>query len=226
MSFWEFLSEYDTSLLLAMEQHLRMILIALVIAVAIGVPLGAWITRRHAASRVVLGIAGIIQTIPSIALFGLMIPVLALVNRGIGAVPATIALVLYAQLPIIRNTVVALRSVPESTVDAARGVGMTEREIMRHILLPLAAPGIIAGIRLAATMSVGVAAIAAFIGAGGMGHFIVRGMQINWTMMTIAGALGNALLALVLELLLEWVERLTTPRGLRVAHAMHGEAAP
>lgn len=219
MSVWEFLREYDTSLLIAAGEHLRMIGTALVIAVAIGLPLGAWIASRERLAAPVLAVANIIQTIPSIALFGLMIPVLAMVNRGIGAVPATIALVLYAQLPIVRNTYVALRSVPAGTLDAARGMGMTDREIFRRVALPLALPGIIAGIRIAATMSVGVAAVAAFIGAGGMGHFIVRGIQTTWDMMIIAGAVGNAVLALTIELMLEWAERLATPRGLRVAGA-------
>lgn len=216
MSVMEFLNEYDVSLLLALGQHLWMVGIAMLIATLVAVPLGAWIARNERAASPVLAVANVIQTIPSIALFGLMIPILALIDRGIGVVPATIALILYAQLPIIRNTYVALRSVPSSAVDAARGMGMTEREIFMEIMLPLAAPGIVAGIRLAATMSIGVAAVAAYIGAGGMGLFIVRGIQTTWDMMIIAGAIGNALLALVLELLLELVERSITPRGVRL----------
>jgi osmoprotectant transport system permease protein len=220
MSVLDFLREYDQSLLIALGTHLRMVGIALLIATLIAVPLGAWGARRRGAGGVVLLVANVIQTIPSIALFGLMIPILAMVNRGIGALPATIALVLYAQLPIIRNTYVALRSVPADALDAARGIGMTEREIFMKVSLPLAAPGIVTGIRIAATMSVGVAAVAAYIGAGGLGEFIVRGIQTTWDMMTIAGAAGIALLALVIELLLELLERMLTPKGIRLARRM------
>jgi osmoprotectant transport system permease protein len=223
MSLGEFITEYDLSLLLALGQHLQLVGVALVIAVAIAVPLGVTIARRERLASSVIAIANIIQTIPSIALFGLMIPVLSLVNRGIGAVPATIALVLYAQLPIIRNTYVALRSVPAASIDAARGMGMTERQILLHVALPLAGPGIIAGIRIAATLSIGVAAIAAYIGAGGLGLFIARGIATTWDTMILAGAIGVALLALLVELLLELLERWLTPEGLRAGRTGTGE---
>ncbi|MDB5035349.1 MAG: opuCB 2 [Chlorobi bacterium] len=216
MSLLDFLHEYDQSLLIALGEHLRLVGIALLIAVAAGVPTGAWIARgEHRAGPVLLA-ANIIQTIPSIALFGLMIPILAMVNHGIGFLPAVIALILYAQLPVIRNTRVALRAIPPATLDAARGLGMTERQIFLRVALPLAAPGIVAGIRIAATMSIGVAAVAAYIGAGGLGIFIVRGIQTTWDMMTIAGAVGIALLTLVVEIALGIVQRMLTPKGLRV----------
>lgn len=217
MNLFEFLKEYDQSLIIALGEHLRMVGIAMVIAPLIAVPLGAWCARSDRAARAILLVANVVQTIPSIALFGLMIPVLALVNHGIGPLPATIALILYAQLPIIRNTYIALSATPADAIDAAFGMGMTGRQVLLRVALPLAAPGIITGIRVAATMSVGVAAVAAYIGAGGLGGFIVRGMQTTWDMMTIAGAAGIALLALAIELLLELAERLLTPRGLRVA---------
>lgn len=219
MGLMEFLREYDTSILLAIGQHLRLVGIALVIATVMAVPLGIWISRNDRASRPVLLVANILQTIPNIALFGLMIPILSLINQGIGALPATVALVLYAQLPIIRNTSVALRGVPRATLDAARGMGMTERQILLHVALPLAAPGIISGIRVAATMSIGVAAVAAYIGAGGLGLFIARGIATTWDTMTIAGAAGVALLALIVELLLEIIERAVTPAGMRTGRS-------
>jgi osmoprotectant transport system permease protein len=224
MSFAGFLREYRESLLLALGQHLRLVGVALVIAVPLGLLLAVAAHRRPRLARPILGAANLIQTIPSIALFALMIPILSMVNRGIGAVPATIALILYAQLPIIRNTVATISAVPHTTIDAARGMGMTEAEILRRITLPLAAPGIVAGIRLAATLSIGVAAIATYIGAGGLGLFIARGIATTWETMTLAGALGVALLALAVELLLELLERALTPRGLRNDHA--GEARP
>ncbi len=216
MSLMEFIREYDTSLLLALGEHLRLVGIALLLAIATAVPLGIGAARSKRIARPVLALANIVQTIPSIALFGLMIPILSLANRGIGAVPATIALVLYAQLPIIRNTSIALRGVAAGTLDAARGTGMTEKQILLRVALPIAAPQIIAGIRTAATLSIGVAAIAAYIGAGGLGIFIARGIATTWDTMTLAGAIGVAMLALIVELLLELAERLVTPKGLRI----------
>lgn len=215
MSIPQFLHEYRQSITLALGEHLRLVGVALAIAVPLGLALAIAAHRRPRLAPLILGLANIIQTIPSIALFALMIPLLSLLNHGIGAVPATIALVLYAQLPIIRNALAAIDGVPAATLDAARGVGMTEGQILRGITLPLAAPGIISGIRLAATLSIGVAAIATYIGAGGLGLFIARGIATTWQTMTMAGAIGVALLALAVELLLELAERALTPRGLR-----------
>lgn len=208
-----FLREYDTSILIALLQHLRLVGIALPVGGLVALPLGilAWRSRRAAGP--VFAAANIIQTIPSIALFGLMIPVLALFDSGIGTVPAVIALILYAQLPIIRNTQTALAAVPPEITDAARGTGMTEGQILRKVLFPLAAPGIVAGFRLAAVLLIGVAAIAAYIGAGGLGLFIVRGLSAAWDTMILAGALGIALLTIVIELLLRLLERLLSPKG-------------
>ena len=206
-----FLSEYDLSLLIALGEHLRLVAIALLVASLLAVPAGIYIWRFRRLAPLAIGITSLIQTIPGIALFGLLIPVLAMVDRGIGAVPATIALILYALLPILRNTFVALRSIPEASVDAARGIGMTERQMVFQVALPLAMPGIIAGIRNAATMSIGVAAIAAYIGAGGLGLFIARGIATSWNTMTLAGAVGVILLALGIELALGWIERRLTP---------------
>jgi osmoprotectant transport system permease protein len=208
-----FLREYDLSLLIALGEHLRLVAIALVVASLVAIPLGVHIWRHEKLASPVIAIASLIQTIPSIALFGLLIPILALVDRGIGAVPATIALVLYAILPIVRNTYVSLGSIPPTSIDAARGLGMTERQMIVRVALPLAAPGVIAGVRTAATMSIGVAAIAAYIGAGGLGLFIARGITTGWNAMTIAGAVGVIVLALGIELGLGAVERMVTPRG-------------
>ncbi len=217
MSLAEFLHEYDMTLLLAIGRHLQLTATALLIAIVISLPLGAWIAGGERRASIVLAAVGAVQTIPSIALFGLMIPILSLVNRGIGAVPATVALVLYSLLPIVRNTYIALRSVPEATVDAARGMGMSERQILLRISLPLSIGGIVAGVRTAATMSIGVAAIAAYIGAGGLGLVIERGIETNWGMMTLAGGVGVALLALVVEIGLEIVEKAVTPVGMKLA---------
>lgn len=215
MSFGEFLAEYRESLLIALGEHLWLVAISLVIAIPLALLLAIAAYRSSRRGGLILGLANLVQTIPSIALFALMIPMLSMINHGIGAVPAVIALVLYAQLPIIRSALAALHGVPPATIDAARGLGMTEREILRRVTLPLALPGIVTGVRLAATMSIGVAAIAAYIGAGGLGLFIARGIATTWSTMTLAGAIGVALLALVVELLFELLERALTPRGLR-----------
>jgi len=222
MSLTEFLHEYDLTLLIALGEHLRLVAISLLLSTLISVPLGVWIARRRRAAGPVLATTNLIQTIPSIALFGLMIPVLSVVNRGIGTVPAVIALVLYGLMPIVRNTYTALRQIPPSVLDAARGVGMTGRQILLRIELPLATSGIIAGIRTAATLGIGVAAIAAYIGAGGLGLVIERGLETNWETMTLVGAAGVALLALVVEIVLEILERLLTPTGTRVARDIGG----
>lgn len=204
----EFLREYDLSLILALLQHLRLVGISLLAGMAIGLPLGVVAWRSNRAARPIFLVANLIQTIPSIALFGLMIPILALFDRGIGAVPATIALILYAQLPILRNTRTALDAVPRSTLEAAAGLGMTDRQILMKVALPLAAPGIVAGIRLAAVLLIGVAAIAAYIGAGGLGLFIARGLSSAWQPMILAGAIGIGVLTIVVELGLRWVEKM------------------
>lgn len=217
MTLPEFLHEYDLTLMIALGEHLRLVAISLLLSTLISVPLGAWIARSQRAAGPVLAVANLIQTIPSIALFGLMIPILSIVNRGIGAVPAVIALVLYGLLPIIRNTYTAIREVPAAALDAARGMGMTDRQILLRVELPLAVPGIIAGVRTAATLGIGVAAIAAYIGAGGLGLVIERGLETNWETMTIVGAVGVALLALVVEIVLEIVERLLTPTGTKIS---------
>jgi len=208
-----FLKEYDISLLLALAQHLRLVGISVLIALATGLPLGVLAWRSKRAARPIFLLANLIQTIPSIALFGLMIPVLALFNSGIGTVPAIIALVLYAQLPIIRNTKTALNSVPEPVLDAARGTGMTERQILLGVALPIAAPGIVSGVRLATTLCIGVAAIATYIGAGGLGFIIARGLSSSWDTMIIAGGLGIAALTVGIELLLRWIEQRLRPAG-------------
>lgn len=215
MTLFDFISEYDQSLLLALLEHLTLVAGSIAIAVCIAVPLTIYAWRGRRLALVLIGGANLIQTVPSIALFGLMIPVLALVNRGIGTVPATIALVLYAILPIARTALAALQRVPVETLEAARAIGMTERQLLRHVALPLAAPGVVGGVRVAATVGIGVAAVAAYIGAGGLGLFIARGISTTFTTMTLAGALGIALLALVVELSLEFLERIVTPPGVR-----------
>jgi osmoprotectant transport system permease protein len=183
----------------------------MLIAVALGIPLGILVTRQQALRRWVLGIANIFQTVPSLALFGFLISVPLL--GGIGGRSAIVALVLYALLPIIRNTYVGIAGVDPAVVEAARGMGMTDRQLLWQVEIPLALGVILAGIRVATVMSVGVATIAAAIGAGGLGTYIFRGLSMVNNQIILAGAIPAALLALLADFSLGWAERrLRVPR--------------
>ncbi|HEX3386441.1 MAG TPA: ABC transporter permease subunit, partial [Mucilaginibacter sp.] len=202
-SLWEFMRQQSDKLLMQTLQHIGLTFISLIIAVIIGLPLGIWITRRKQFSGVVLGIAGILQTIPSIALLGFMIPLL-----GIGAKPAIVALFLYALLPIIRNTYTGIVGVDSSITEAARAMGMNKWQVLFKVELPLAMPVILAGIRTATVINVGVATLASYIAAGGLGEFIFGGISLNNTNMILAGAIPAACLAILFDFLLSRVQRL------------------
>jgi osmoprotectant transport system permease protein len=186
-------------------QHLVLVGISTALAVAVGLPLGVALSRRPRLARPVLGIASVVQTIPSLALFGFLIP-LPLIG-GIGARTAVAALLLYALLPILRNTYAGITSVDPATVEAAVGLGMTPRQRLRSVELPLALPVVLAGIRIAAVVSIGLATIAAAVGAGGLGVLIYRGIAIVDTRLILAGAVPAALLALAVDGLLGVLER-------------------
>lgn len=183
--------------------HIGLTFTSLFLSIIIGIPAGIWINRQKQWSGTVLGIAGILQTIPSIALLGFMIPLL-----GIGAKPAIIALMLYAFLPIIRNTFTGINGVNAAVTDAAKGMGMTRSQILFKVELPLAMPVILAGIRTATVINVGVATLAAYIAAGGLGEFIFGGIALNNTNMILAGAIPAALLAIVFDFLLAKVQHI------------------
>ncbi|HTO77571.1 MAG TPA: ABC transporter permease [Thermoanaerobaculia bacterium] len=186
-------------------QHVVLVLVSTALAVAIGLPLGIALTRRPKLAKPVLAAASVIQTVPSLALFGFLIPLPLL--GGIGARTAVTALVVYALLPILRNTYAGITSVDPATVEAATGLGMTRGERLRLVELPLALPVVLAGVRIAAVVSVGLAAIAAAIGAGGLGVLIYRGIATVDNRLILAGALPAALLALVVDGALGWLER-------------------
>jgi osmoprotectant transport system substrate-binding protein/osmoprotectant transport system permease protein len=204
-----FLAERRLELLALTGQHLRLVLIATALAVSIGVPLGIVMTRRPRLARPLLGLANVAQTIPSLALFGFLIPVPFI--GGIGARTAVVALVLYALLPIMRNTYTGILQVDPAVVEAATGMGMTARERLRLVELPLALPVILAGIRVATVVSVGTATIAAAIGAGGLGTYVFRGIATVDTRLILAGAVPSAVLALLADALLGRVERSRRP---------------
>jgi osmoprotectant transport system permease protein len=195
----------------ALLQHIQLVLISMLIAILIGVPLGILITRVKLLEGPVLGAAGIMQTIPSLALLGFMIPLF-----GIGIKTAVAALFLYSLLPIIRNTFTGIKDVDKSTVEAAKGMGMTDFQILFRVQLPLALSVMMAGIRTATVINVGTATLAAFIGAGGLGDFIFIGISRNIDALVLIGAFPAALLALLFDWLLGLLEKATTPRGLTV----------
>jgi osmoprotectant transport system permease protein len=186
-------------------QHVVLVAISTSVAVAIGLPLGVLLTRRPAWRGPVLGVANVFQTIPSLALFGFLIPLPFI--GGIGARTAIVALVVYALLPIVRNTYTGIVGVDPAVREAGRGMGMTDRELLTMVELPLAAGVILAGIRVATVVSVGTATIAAAIGAGGLGVYIFRGVAMVNDVLILAGALPAALLALLADGLLGVVER-------------------
>ena len=195
----------------ALVEHVVLVVIAVGAAAAIGLPLGILATRSRALERPILGAASVLQTIPSLALFGFLIPLPFL--GGVGARPAVVALTLYSLLPIARNAYAGIRGIDPAIREAGRGMGMTDRQLLLRVELPLAAGVIMAGVRVAAVVSVGVATIAAAIGAGGLGVFIFRGIAMVDNVVILAGALPAALLALAADGLLGVLERRLTPPG-------------
>lgn len=198
-------------LLAATGQHMQLVLISMAIAIVVGIPLGIIVSRYPIFKTLILGGAGILQTIPSLALLGFMIPLF-----GIGLNTAIAALFLYSLLPIIRNTYAGIQDVDRATIEAARGMGMTSAQILFKIEIPLSLSVIMAGIRTATVINVGTATLAAFIGAGGLGDFIFLGIQRNIDALILMGAVPAAILALILDYLLGRMEKLTTPKGLKI----------
>jgi osmoprotectant transport system permease protein len=196
-------------------QHISIVAVAVGLAILTGVPIGIAITQDRSVADVVLYVASIIVTIPSIALFGLMIPVLSLIGQGIGWLPAVIAILLYSQLPIIRNTYTAITNVDPALRESARGMGMTPFQRLRQVEIPIAVPVIMAGVRTAVVMNIGVAAIAAYIGAGGLGVLISRGISQSDPRQLIAGALAVSLLAIAADYGLLYLQKRLTPAGLK-----------
>jgi len=205
MSVWHFFATHQEEIFTATREHLTLVLISMFFAVAIGVPLGMWSVNRPRLRATALGLANIFQTIPSLALFGFLIPLPFL--GGIGARTAIVALVLYAILPILRNTCVGLSGIDPAILEAAEAMGMTNGQILMRVRMPLAMSVILAGIRTATVITIGVATIAAAIGAGGLGTFIFRGVAMVSDAVILAGAIPAALLALLADFLLGALER-------------------
>lgn len=191
-------------------EHIEVAMVAVIISTIIGVAIGIVITRIKKLATPVIGIAGILYTIPSLALFGMLIPFI-----GIGVKPAVIALVLYSQLVLIRNTFVGITQIDRAVIEAGKGMGMSSWQFLRMVELPLALPVIMAGIRTAAVMNVGLTTIAAYIGAGGLGWLIFRGIASVYTEQIIAGAIPVTLLAIGVDYFFVFLERFLTSPGVR-----------
>ena len=205
MNPWTFFPSHRSEILSATLDHVTLVLIAMAFAIAIAVPLGMLIVQHRHLRSIVLGIASVFQTIPSLALFGFLIPIPFI--GGIGRRTAIVALILYALLPILRNTYVGLSGVDPTILEAAEAMGMTNTQILLRVRFPLALSVILAGIRTATVITIGVATIAAAIGAGGLGTFIFRGVAMVSDSVILAGAIPAALLAIFADLLLGLLER-------------------
>ena len=205
MNVFQFISKNRTEVVELTLEHLWMVGVSTLLAVFIAIPLGILITRWPVLNNPVLGTANIIQTVPSLALFGFLLPVPWIGARADHL--AILALTLYALLPLIRNTYAGIKGVDSSVTEAGRGMGMTDRQLLFQVQLPLALGVIIAGIRVAAVISVGLATIAAAIGAGGLGEYIFRGLAMVNNQLILAGAIPAAALALLCDLILGWLEK-------------------
>jgi osmoprotectant transport system permease protein len=205
MNFWHFLIANRQQVLDLTLEHITLVGLSILFAVLVGIPLGILITRVPQFSKPVLGGANIIQTIPSLALFGFLLPAPWIGERG-GRL-AVLALTLYALLPLIRNTYAGIRSVDPAVVEAGRAMGLTDRQLLFQVELPLASGVIVAGVRIATVVSVGLATIAAAIGAGGLGEFIFRGLAMVNNQVILAGAVPAAVLALSADVGLGALER-------------------
>jgi osmoprotectant transport system permease protein len=209
MNVWQFMLENHTEVLELTLEHLWLVGVSTVLAVLIGIPLGILITRWPALNKPVLGGANVIQTIPSLALFGFLLPAPWIGARADRL--AILALTLYALLPLIRNTFTGIKGVDPAITEAGRGMGMTDRQILFQVELPLALSVIVAGVRVAAVISVGLATIAAAIGAGGLGEYIFRGLAMVNDSVILAGAIPAAAMALLADVSLGWLEKRLTP---------------
>lgn len=205
MNFFEFIKQNWTEIFALTREHIFLVFVSTALAVLIGVPLGVLLTRKKSLQAPVLGFANILQTVPSLALFGLLIPISFI---GIGAKAAIIALTLYSFLPIIRNTVTGISGVDAKVKEAATAMGMTDWQILKMVELPLAAPVILTGIRVAVVIAVGVATIAAAVGAGGLGTYIFRGLRQNDNNLLLAGAIFSAVLALLADFAIGQIEKI------------------
>src|SRR2546426_3986805 len=219
----EFWWSHRAELAALLGQHVLLVAASTLVAVAVAVPLGVFASRRARLAAPILGVANIVQTVPSLAMFGFLLPVPFI--GGVGARAALVVLILYGLLPIVRTTIAGRRSIDPSIREAGVAMGMTPRELLRQVELPLALPSIVAGVRVAAVVGVGTATIAAAIGAGGLGEYIYRGLSMVDTTVILAGAIPAAILAVMVDAGLWGMERLMSARRRRPRRAAFAAAA-
>ena len=212
-SFISFIIDRKTEILDLFMQHIQLTIFSILIAVLIGVPLAILIVRFRKLSVPVIGFANIIQSIPSLALLGFLIPLL-----GIGSKPAIIMVVMYSLLPIVKNTFTGLTNINPALIEAADGMGLTNTQVLLKVRFPLAMPIIMSGIRISSVTAVGLMTIAAFIGAGGLGYLVFSGVQTVNNNMILAGAIPACLLAIVLDFIIGKVENIVVPEGIKISH--------
>lgn len=216
ISFTEFLGYYQGIILKELLRHLEIIAISIPISIIVSIPLGFYISPRPKLAKFVIYIASILMTIPSLALFGLMVILLAPFKLGLGMVPAIIAIALYSLLPITRNTYIALNQVSPRMIEAAKGMGMTSKQILWKIKIPLSIPIIMAGVRNAIVLGISVATFASLVAAGGLGYFIFAGIGRSNLRMVLVGAILVSILGISVNCFLLMVEDWVTPKGLKV----------
>ncbi|CAM4056199.1 ABC transporter permease [Lederbergia lenta] len=214
-SLMNFFNSNGNDLLMKTWEHLYISIAALILGIIVAIPLGILLARLPKIAGFVMGVAGVIQTFPSLAILAFFIPLL-----GIGKIPAIFALFLYSVLPILRNTYTGVKGVDEKLLEAGRGMGMTSLERIFNVEIPLAIPVIMAGVRLSSVYLIGWATLASFIGGGGLGDFIFDGLNLFQTDLVIAGAVPVTILALITDFLLGRLEYRSTPKGIRKQNEM------
>lgn len=207
-----FFQEYGGQLISKTIEHFYISIIALLIAIVVAVPLGILLSKTTRTANVVLTIAGVLQTIPTLAVLAIMIPIF-----GVGKTPAIVALFIYVLLPILNNTVLGVKNIDKNVIQAGQSMGMTKMQLMKDVELPLALPLIISGIRLSSVYVISWATLASYVGAGGLGDLVFNGLNLYQPPMIISAAILVTLLALIVDFLLSLVEKWAVPKGLKVS---------
>ncbi|KKI65552.1 ABC transporter permease [Staphylococcus cohnii] len=208
----DFVEQYGGQLISKTVEHFYISIIALLIAIVIAVPLGILLSKMKRTSNIVLTIAGVLQTIPTLAVLAVMIPIF-----GVGKLPAIVALFIYVLLPILNNTVLGVQNIDDNIKEAGTSIGMTRFQLMKDVELPLALPLILGGIRLSSVYVISWATLASYVGAGGLGDFVFNGLNLYDPLMIVSAAVLVTALALIVDFLLSLVERWAVPKGLKVS---------
>ena len=207
-----FLQEYGSQLLSKAVEHFYISMFALLLAIVVAVPLGILLSKTQRTANVVLTVAGVLQTIPTLAVLAIMIPIF-----GVGKTPAIVALFIYVLLPILNNTVLGVKNIDKNVIQSGQSMGMTKFQLMKDVEMPLALPLIISGIRLSSVYVISWATLASYVGAGGLGDLVFNGLNLYQPPMIISAAIVVTLLALVIDFILSLVEKWVVPKGLKVS---------